>query len=79
MLKRKCEHEGDVAFAIDLLMNKTAGIEIADKLSIKHIRSSIENLSEVTRVGDGHKVIDFNEKHAQALIGIALKVKTRKH
>jgi hypothetical protein len=60
-------------------MNKTSGIEVADKLSIKHIRSSIENLSQVSRGDGGHKVIDFNEKHAQALIAIALKVKTRKH
>lgn len=30
MLKRKCDSEGDVAFAIDLLMKKSAGIEVAD-------------------------------------------------
>jgi hypothetical protein len=29
--------------------------------------------------GESRKVIDFNEEHAQALIAIALKVKTRKH
>ena len=27
----------------------------------------------------GGQVIDFEERHAQALIGLALKVKTRKH
>ena len=53
-------------FAIDTLMNKTAGIEVADKLSIAHIRESIDNLQ-----GIGAKtvpVIDFREKHAEALI-----------
>jgi hypothetical protein len=30
MLKRKCEQEGDVAFVIDLLMKRSAGIEVAD-------------------------------------------------
>lgn len=80
MLKRKCDQEGDVPFAIDLLMNKSAGIEVADKLSIKHIKESIDNLNMIRKEnGESKKVIDFNEKHAQALIAIALKVKTRKH
>ena len=34
MFKRKCEQEGDVAFVIDLLMKRSAGIEVADCLSI---------------------------------------------
>lgn len=59
-------------------MNKSAGIEMADKLSIKHIKESIDNLSRIVNASNS-KVIDFNERHAQALIGIALKVKTRKH
>jgi hypothetical protein len=48
MLKRKCEQEGDVSFAIDLLMNRTAGIEVADRLSIEHIKESINNLRDIT-------------------------------
>ncbi len=70
MLKRKCEHEGDVSFAIDLLMNKSAGIEVADYLSIEHIKESINNLREVTTGSEAERrpVIDFNEKHSQSLI-----------
>ncbi len=48
MLKRKCEQEGDVAFVIDLLMKRSAGIEVADCLSIEHIKESINNLRDVT-------------------------------
>lgn len=48
MLKRKCEHEGDVAFVIDLLMKRSAGIEVADCLSIEHIKESINSLRDVT-------------------------------
>jgi hypothetical protein len=78
MLKRKCENEGDVSKAIDLLFT-SKGIEIADRLSIDHIKQSIINLTEVRRNGTGPQLIDFQEKHSQALIGIALKVKTRKN
>jgi hypothetical protein len=52
MLKRKCEHEGDVPKAIDLLL-KSKGIEIADRLSIEHIKQSIINLGEVRRNAGG--------------------------
>lgn len=81
MLKRKCEQEGDVAFVIDLLMKRSAGIEVADSLSIEHIKESINNLRDVTTPSESGReaVIDFTEKHAQSLIAIALKVKTRKH
>ena len=71
MLKRKCDQEGDVPYAINLLMNKSAGIEVADYLSIEHIKESINNLREVTHGSEDsvrRSVIDFNEKHAQSLI-----------
>jgi hypothetical protein len=71
MLKRKCE--GDVPIALDIL-SRSAGIEVADRLSIEHIRQSVLNLQEIrdTRVQSdlvssskgGGPVIDFNEKHA---------------
>ncbi|TNV82886.1 hypothetical protein FGO68_gene14757 [Halteria grandinella] len=87
-LKRKCEGEGDVQQALSLLQ-RSSGIEVADQLSIEHIRQSLRNLGGVRdkRVPVrqqqqgivGGQVIDFEEKHAQALIGLALKVKTRKH
>ena len=63
MLKRKCEHEGDVAFVIDLLMKRSAGIEVADCLSIEHIKESINSLRDVTTPSESGRqpVIDFNE------------------
>lgn len=66
MLKRKCEGDGDVPKAVDILMN-SAGIEVADRLSIDHIKESVINLREVRdeRVSDGGGlVLDFEEKHA---------------
>lgn len=50
---------------------------MADRLSIDHIRESIVNLTEIRQ--DASKVIDIQERHAQALISLALKVKTRKN
>ena len=76
MLKRKCQQPEDVAKAIETLQS-SAGIEMADRLSIEHIRESIVNLTEI-RQGTA-KVIDIQERHAQALIALALKVKTRKN
>jgi len=76
MLKRKCQQPGDVAKAIETLQT-SAGIEIADRLSIDHIRESIVNLTEVKQ--GTAKAIDIQERHAQALIALALKVKTRKN
>lgn len=56
MLKRKCESEGDVPKALDILF-KSVGIELADRLSIEHIKDSIINLSEVRE--ERRAVIDF--------------------
>lgn len=66
---------------------------MADQLSIEHIRQSLISLNEIrdARIPSnpardessqgivGGHVINFEEKHAQALIALALKVKTRKH
>lgn len=45
-LKRKCGQPEDVPTAISLLQ-ASAGIELADSLSIEHIRQSIVNLTEI--------------------------------
>jgi hypothetical protein len=62
---------------------RSAGIEVADRLSIDHIKESVINLREVRDARNAGKnngmVLDFEEKHAQALITLALKVKTRKY
>jgi len=50
MLKRKCDQPGDVSKAIELLQN-SAGIELADSLSIDHIKESIVNLTEIEHEG----------------------------
>jgi len=47
MLRRKCDKEGDVPKAIDLLQ-KSVGIEVSDKLSIGHINQSLINLRKIT-------------------------------
>lgn len=78
MLKRKCESEGDVQKAIEILKN-SSGIEVADELSIDHIKDSIHNLEEATDNSKSRKIVNFDDQYAQALIGLALKVKTRKH
>lgn len=71
----------DVPIGVDLLF-KSSGIELADKLSLDHISEGIDQLKEMrySSQNDSSIVIDFeNEPHAQALIGLALKVKTRKY
>ena len=76
MLKRKCETEGDIPKAIDLL-KKSAGIEVSDKLSIWHIYESLDNLESINDYQKDRKVISFESAYTQALMGLALKVKTR--
>lgn len=63
-------------------MSTTSGIEIADSLSIDHILMSLANLKELYYIKDNTKynAIDLNnDVYAQALIGLSLKVKTRKY
>ena len=49
--------------------------------NLSEIRYRAEGGEEMEEVeGQGAQIIDFeNEKHAKALIGLALMVKTRKH
>lgn len=81
MLSKKFEGEGDVPKAIDELF-KSSGIELADRLSIDHINLSLDNLRSIYNESiDGHKHYAINleeEKYAQALMALALKVKVRK-
>ncbi len=57
---------------------------MADRLSIDHINLSLRNLESVERfdalTDKQVKVLDIDkDKFAQALLGLSLKVKTRKH
>lgn len=63
--------------AIDILF-ASSGIEMSDKLSIRHIEESIFELEAVVSA-DSRQAINFEDKYAQALMAVALKVKTRKH
>ena len=69
--------EADMARAKELLFN-SQGIEIADKLSYDHIMAGVDSLGGMS-YPDGAAVLDFDEAHARALMGLALKVKTRKY
>lgn len=69
--------------ATDLLF-KSCGIELADRLSIDHINLSLKNIEEIEwrdpNTNKLNKVLNIdNDQFAQALMGVALKVKTRKH
>lgn len=69
----------DVPVGVEMLF-ESSGIEIADKLSIDYINLSLKNLQSAMFTFDGSErpVIDLeNDEHAKALIGLALKVKTR--
>jgi len=68
MLKRKCQNEGDVPFAIDVLFG-SSGIEMSDRLSIDHINESIHNLQTITNGNSGdqsqfRQVINFDDQYA---------------
>lgn len=70
----------DVPRGIDLLFS-SSGIELADKLSIEHILSGIDSLQQM-EYPNGHNIIastDGDENHVKGLVGLALKVKTRKY
>lgn len=69
--------ERDVPLGVELLFESN-GIELADKLSIDHINASLGELSSMQ--GEHGAVVDVSQdQHAMALIGLALKVKTRKY
>lgn len=65
------------------MLAKTTGLERADLLSIRHIELALKSLMNVKRNQDNKSSIftdvsPQSEEHLKALIGLALKVKTRK-
>ena len=68
---------GDVQRAVDLLF-ESSGIEVADKLSIDHINMAVDSLKAIN-YPSGEQLINLEEPYMQSLIGLALKVKTRKY
>ena len=80
ILRKFANQVTDVPRGIDLLF-ASSGIELADQLSIQHILSGLENLNEMQYPG-GHSIIRsaaHEEQHVKAIVGLALKVKTRKY
>ena len=69
--------EDSIKKGVKILLGSN-GISNADKLSIQHIEKAIESL-ESMKYTDGRPIISFEQEHAQALVGLALKVKTRKY
>jgi geranylgeranyl pyrophosphate synthase len=67
----------DVPIGIDLLFD-SSGIELADQLSIEHIEAGLENLLDL-KFPCGEKMVSSEEAFTQGLVGLALKVKTRKY
>ena len=66
------------------LLFESRGIQMADLLSIKHIEEAINRLTEMkyptANADQQSSIIDMEtDKYAQSLIGLALKVKTRKY
>lgn len=64
------------------MLLSTSGIQIADRLSIDHINASISNLEQATALTPNGREAIINlddEKFAQSLMAVALKVKTRKY
>ena len=62
---------------VELLFD-SSGIELADKLSIEYIQQGLDCLRSMRHI-DNKPIIDIDEKHCKALVGLALKVKTRKY
>ena len=66
------------------ILFSSCGIELADKLSIQHILQALDNLRDM-RYPSQEPIIQLdeqqktNEEHAEGLVGLALKVKTRKY
>ena len=57
------------------MLKETSGLEKADCLSIDHIDLSLESLLQLESVFP--PIDKCNEVHLRALVGLALKVKTR--
>jgi len=61
------------------MLDKRAGIELADSLSIDYIDRALINLSGGGEFGFGGRISNSKEVNLRALVGLALKVKTRNH
>ena len=75
VVQRKFQQPGDIEIG-KLMLQSRAGIEITDSLSIDYIDRALGNL-----VGDSlfPEVRLTKEVNLRALVGLALKVKTRNH
>ena len=63
------------------MLAQTTGLERADFLSIRHIQQALDSLQSLKRPGDQQifcELSSSSEQHYRALVGLALKVKTRK-
>lgn len=88
-VERNFADEADVQAFGKPMLELTSGLERADSLSIHHIELAVENLRNLKRDKEDSAQVFGNdsssaganneEEHYQALIGLALKVKTRKH
>ena len=70
--------DADFDLAKKLLFNSD-GIAVADKLSFDHIFSGMSDLNNMRHGENGPIVLDPEEEHTRALMGLVLKVKTRKY
>ena len=64
------------------MLDMTAGLQQADSLSIYHIEEALQCLTSLQTSGKQVFLEEINhksEQHLQALISLALKVKTRKY
>ena len=77
MVQSQFENKAEVPRGADLLF-AGRGIELTDSLSIEHILEALGSL-EAMVYPDGSSIISPSEEHMQALVGLALKVKTRKY
>ena len=77
ILSKFSNKEQDVPEGVRLLFD-SCGIELADQLSIEHIEAGLESLLDL-EYPDGLKMVSEEEKFTQGLVGLALKVKTRKY
>ena len=59
------------------LIFESSGIELADKLSILHILEAVKNLKAMN--SGQSSIVSMDESNLKSLLGLALKVKTRKH
>ena len=81
-MQEKFQGPNDILLAKELLQT-SSGIEVADYLSIRHIELALESLFKV-KDKTGRFVLQqdetcYEDAHLQALIKLAVLVKTRKY